>query len=252
MKKLRKYQRVERYLENLQKSEQFSTNTILKLQYRDLIGKPGLEKIGDRTIANCLNSFKSKFLDEPVCDKLTKRKHVEGYLNNLWSSGKLKTDDVMNLSCLQLQKIQELKGISKTTLACVLSSFKKTFEGEIFEKNILNFFDKARDDFSTSTKTDVLPSKQNLPKPMRLNGFDKHEIKIVREMIIQYRLSQQNTRERTNKELRELKLALRFVGIDCGKILQLYWKINDVKLLSSAEKNLSLTPKTGNLGFKYA
>ncbi len=58
MKKLKKYEKVERFLFSLMLSEDFNINRFMKLKSRDIADLPELKGIGERTIRNCLNSFK--------------------------------------------------------------------------------------------------------------------------------------------------------------------------------------------------
>ncbi len=60
MKKLKKYQRVEIFLNELTQREDFSLNDLETLKFKQIAGEEKLEGIGDRTISNCIAAFQKK------------------------------------------------------------------------------------------------------------------------------------------------------------------------------------------------
>ncbi len=133
MKKITKKDRVENYLEDLMKTEGFTTENLMNMTVYDLFGNAELEGIGKTTLSGALNSFKQKFgLKKPgkgglVPVKNTKKERVERYLTKLMKSPEFGVDDLMNLTVYDLFGNSELEGIGKTTLSSGISAFKKKY-----------------------------------------------------------------------------------------------------------------------------
>jgi len=133
MKKITKKDRVENYLEDLMKTEGFTTENLMNMTVYDLFGNAELEGTGKTTLSGALNSFKQKYgLKKPgkgglVPVKNTKKERVERYLTKLMKSPEFGVDDLMNLTVYDLFGNSELEGIGKTTLSSGISAFKKKF-----------------------------------------------------------------------------------------------------------------------------
>lgn len=133
MKKITKKDRVENYLEDLMKTEGFTSENLMNMTVYDLFGNAELEGIGKTTLSGALNSFKQKYgLKKPgkggmVPAKNTKKERVERYLTKLMKSPEFGVDDLMNLTVYDLFGNSELEGIGKTTLSSGISAFKKKY-----------------------------------------------------------------------------------------------------------------------------
>ena len=146
MKKITKKDRVENYLEDLMKTEGFTSENLMNMTVYDLFGNAELEGIGKTTLSGALNSFKQKYgLKKPgkggmVPVKNTKKERVERYLTKLMKSPEFGVDDLMNLTVYDLFGNSELEGIGKTTLSSGISAFKKKYlkiqySNEVVEEN---------------------------------------------------------------------------------------------------------------------
>ncbi|MBT4089115.1 MAG: hypothetical protein HOE30_11540 [Deltaproteobacteria bacterium] len=133
MKKITKKDKVESYLEDLMKTEGFTTENLMNTTVYDLFGNAELEGIGKTTLSGALNLFKKKYgLKKPgkgglVPVKNTKKERVERYLTNLMKSPEFGVDDLMDLTVYDLFGNSELEGIGKTTLSSGISTFKKKY-----------------------------------------------------------------------------------------------------------------------------
>lgn len=251
MAKMKKFQRVEIYLQKLKEQGKASDSELMKLHYRDLMGLPEMEGIGDRTISNALKAFKKKLGVLPQQDTISKRQRVRNYLDDQMQSGRMTSDELMELRFQDLMDKPALKGIGKTTISCTLSIYKKNYEKNVFESNILNFLDKEKnDEESTSEETVTAEQSQGAPITKAKAEPDDHillstgEISVLRQMVDQYKQNQYYLSEQKDLELKELKLALHFSGIDCKRILELYWNsrkevvVPMANLIQSKDKNL--------------
>jgi len=221
MAKIKKYQKVKSYLRQLKEQEQMSPHDMMKLHFKDLLDLPDLEGIGDRTISNVLKSFKKELGVLPREEPISKRQKVRNYLDEQLQSGNMDSEELMELRYQDLMKRDALKGIGKTTISCALSAYKKSFEKKMFESNILSFLGQETD-------SEVEPAAQR-SEPTKKRGvaetnLSSNDILLLRKMVNQYQKNQMYHSEKRNLELRELKLALNFSGIDCQRILELYWK----------------------------
>lgn len=221
MAKIKKYQKVESYLHQLKEQEQMSSHDMMKLHFKDLLGLPELDGIGDRTISNVLKSFKKELGVLPREEPISKRQKVRNYLDEQLQSENMDSEELMELRYQDLMERDALKGIGKTTISCALSSYKKNFEKKMFESNILSFLGQGTD-------SDVPPAAQRVKTTRKQKGdetdLSSSDILVLRKMVDQYEKNQMYHSEKRNLELRELKLALNFSGIDCQRILELYWK----------------------------
>jgi len=133
MKKITKKDKVESYLEDLMKTDGFTTENLMNTTVYDLFGNAELEGIGKTTLSGALNLFKKKYgLKKPgkgglVPVKNTKKERVERYLTTLMKSPEFGVDDLMDLTVYDLFGNSELEGIGKTTLSSGISTFKKKY-----------------------------------------------------------------------------------------------------------------------------
>ncbi len=144
MKKITKKDRVENYLEDLMKTEGFTSENLMNMTVYDLFGNAELEGIGKTTLSGALNSFKQKYgLKKPgkggmVPVKNTKKERVERYLTKLMKSPEFGVEDLMNLTVYDLFGNSELEGIGKTTLSSGISAFKKKYLKIQYSSEIVN------------------------------------------------------------------------------------------------------------------
>lgn len=133
MKKTTKKDKVESYLEDLMKTDGFTTENLMNTTVYDLFGNAELEGIGKTTLSGALNLFKKKYgLKKPgkgglIPVKNTKKERVERYLTSLMKSPEFGVHDLMDLTVYDLFGNSELEGIGKTTLSSGISTFKKKY-----------------------------------------------------------------------------------------------------------------------------
>ncbi|MCP4753700.1 MAG: hypothetical protein GY866_22680 [Proteobacteria bacterium] len=224
MKKMKKHERVEKYLKDLVDIHGYSIQKLRSLKYKDLVGAPELEGIGERTISNSVKSFKQTLGSKSVKEKATKKSKVDAYLDRMLETGSMALEELATLKLQDLMNVEELKDIGKTTIACSLNSFKKKHESKNFEDSILNFIEIG----NTVPNLDQKPlqtaknQKPNLANPPVINGLNNFDMKLLREMINDFKRTEQRVLENKTHELRELKLALHFMGIDAKTIIEHY------------------------------
>ena len=234
--KVKKFERVETYLNKLMKQKNQSTDYLSQLTYKDLMIVPELEGIGERTIANTLNAFKQDYGIKNVKRTRTKRKKVEDYFTGLIEDGQMSIELLMEKRYNDFQDVEELQGIGKTTITCALSDFKKEHASHHFEESILNYIEsKNEDEVNSQTISANHISKQSL-KPLMKN-LDKSEFEILKEMIADYK--QNSGKEK--QALKELQLALRFVGIDSQTLMKQYWNSKKNGLIPTMDFRPAIT-----------
>ena len=229
MEKIKKYQRVENYLNKLMLREDFELSDLGALKYKDISGAEGLEDIGDRTISNVLNDFKRKKGLEPKTDKITKKKKVEQYLSERMDSGDLTVNDLLKMRYQDLREIPELEDVGKTTLTCTLSNFKENYNTGSFEKVFLDVINQEKTTaetvaFESAGEIEINEVVEETQTVSSVNGFMNEEIMFIKKMIEEYKNGKGMNSEKHVFELRELKHALHHVGINPQKIVRLYWE----------------------------
>lgn len=236
MKKLKKCQRVENYLNKLFMGSGFNLEELEKLKHTALLGIEELEGIGDRTISNVLNRFKIKKGLEPRKNEKSKKEIVEEYLANRMNNSNMSLPMLLELKYKDLKYVKELEGIGKTTITCALSDFKKKHDRKSFEKGVLDFLSQEKR--HTRTKPSLAASESNMlaetnsdykmlkrnPSNRQTAALMSEDIELIREMIVQYKSKSSFEDEKHAYELRELKHALTYLGIDPGKLIRMYWK----------------------------
>lgn len=223
MAKIKKFERVENYLNELRDQGKMSQKDLMKLHFKDLLDRPELEGIGDRTISNALKAFKKALGVLPRENVISKRQKVRNYLDEQLQSGKMTSEELMELRYQDLMERSALKGIGKTTISCTLSIYKKNYEKDVFEDNILSFLDKEKSSDDKDNNKTVTKKKKVQPVTEEVR-FSPKEISVLRRMMTQYQENLFHLTEKQDIELRELKLALRYSGIDSRRILEMYWK----------------------------
>ncbi|MBU2646549.1 hypothetical protein KKI24_17710 [bacterium] len=218
MAKLKKYEKVDNYLRKLKEQGDMTARDLMKLHFKDLVDLPEFEGIGDRTISNVLKNLKKELGVLPKTDTISKRQRVREYLDRQLQSGEMSGDQMLELHYQDLMEREALKGIGKTTISCALSTYKKNYEKQVFESNILNFLDQKK-----TAETSDVDMEADVHEEEEL-VFSQNDLSVLRQMVKQFQGSFLYSSESQNMELRELKLALRFSGIDCQRILELYWK----------------------------
>ncbi len=248
-----KKDRVEKYLEDVMKSDDFTVENLMNMTVYDLFGNAELEGIGKTTLSGALNAFKKKHglkkagKGGVVMHKNTKKERVERYLADLMKSDDFTVDDLMNLTVYDLFGNAELEGIGKTTLSSGISAFKKKYlriqydekaaemgsfsneeslpeeeedesfdDLEAFENVVISTLEKEGENENGSESIEQEPVTDSL---------NKNEINILKSMIKQYKEGKMDTESTTaSMELVELKRALKHFGIEYQTILSQYRK----------------------------
>lgn len=224
MAKIKKYQKVEAFLNKLLGRDDFGIKELEALKYKDINQAEELEGIGDRTISNILNDFKVKKGIAPPEEKTTKSKKVETYLIKKIESGELTISELMGMRYADLKGVEELEGVGKTTITCALSTVKKQYDSTSFESGVLDFLAKEK----TTTIPKPSPARSNqvafqsgfsgsLTRNIQVHQapFKAEEIGCIKEMIAQFN-------KEPGYELMELKNALQYAGINYQQLLQRY------------------------------
>ncbi len=230
MAKIKKYQRVENYMHKLKEQGDMALPALMKLHFRDLVDIPEFEGIGERTISNVLKSFKKELGVLPKGKIISKRQLVKEYLDQQLQSGEMSSEQMLELRYQDLMEKEALKGIGKTTISCALSTFKKTYEKQVFESNILNFISK--DSTVDEAQEKAVAVASGVSERSNEERILSHaELLVMRQMMEQFRGSGPNLSERRQLELSELKTALNYLGIDSGRIVEMYWKSKEELIL---------------------
>jgi hypothetical protein len=255
MKKMTKKDRVEKFLEDKMKSNDFTVENLMNMTVYDLFGNTELEGIGKTTLSGALNAFKKKHglkkagKGGVIMHKNTKKERVERYLADLMKSDDFTVDDLLNLTVYDLFGNAELEGIGKTTLSSGISAFKKKYLKIQYDEKAAEVGNYQQDEsppeeeeeedepfddlaafenvvFSTLEKEgeneNGSESKEQEPVTDSLN---KNEINILKSMIKQFKDGKMDTESTSaSMELVELKRALKHFGIEFDTILNQYRK----------------------------
>ncbi len=229
MGKLKKYQQVELYLGKLLQRDDFGLRELEALNYKDICEAEELSGIGDRTISNVLIAYKMKKGIKLPEKKTTKKQMVEDYLNRLLNNGRISQKDLHQLSYHDLKDVQELIEVGKTTITCTLTAFKKNNDKDSFEMGVLDFLakEKSNREECKAEKQEVAETATPVVSPNGVHNdvtLDNDNIRLIKKMINEFKQIKNNDEEKKLFELRELKHALHFVGINPSKIVRLYWE----------------------------
>ncbi len=254
MKKMTKKDRVEKYLENIMKADDFKVKNLMNMTVYDLFGNTELDGIGKTTLSGALNTFKKKHGIKKagkggvIMHKNTKKERVERYLATLMKSEDFSVDDLMNLTVYDLFGNAELEGIGKTTLSSGISAFKKKYlkiqyddkavEVENYENKESNPVEEEDDqpiDDLESFENVVISTlekegeNEDGSKPKEqvqvADSLNKSEISALKIMIKRFKDGKVDTETTTaSLELVELKRALKHFGIEYQTILTQYRK----------------------------
>ncbi|MBT4088725.1 MAG: hypothetical protein HOE30_09550 [Deltaproteobacteria bacterium] len=221
MAKLKKYQKVENYLCQLKERGDVAPPELMKLHFRDLVDLPEFEGIGERTISNILKAFKKELGVLPKGKMVSKRQLVREYLDQQMRSGAMTGEKMLALRYQDLMKKEALKGIGKTTISCALSTFKKTYEKQVFESNIMNYLsqDPPAEQTLVVAASPAVDEKTNEDR-----NLSHAELSVMRQMMEQFQGCGSYLSETRQLELSELKTALNYLGIDSRRIVEMYWK----------------------------
>lgn len=233
MAKLKKYEQVEMFLSDLLEQEGFGLKELEALTCKDIAEAKALEGIGDRTISNALIAFKEKQGIELPERRATKKKLVEDYLTRLLESGEISQEALIKLSYADLKDVEELASVGKTTVTTALTEFKLNNDPEAFELGVLDFLAQERSSL-VQEKTEKVEVNSVVVKEVRLetkppilplkNELNPDHVLTLKQMISEFQTSKISEEEVKAYELRELKHALHFVGINPSKIVRLYWE----------------------------
>lgn len=227
MTKLKKCQRVEMYLNRLMQQESFHLSDLETLKHKDICDVRELEGIGERTISNVLNDFKEQKGIQRPKDQVTKKQKVEIYLTDLLESGEKTLNELLQLGYNDIKDVEELEAVGKTTITCALAEFKQNNDSQTFEKGVLDFLAAEKSDTNESFQhyNGVAAMSANARKSSDHSlNLDGSNVKLIKRMISEFSHLKEADEERKRYELRELKHALHFVGIDPSKIVRLYWE----------------------------
>lgn len=240
MKKLKKSQRVENYLNKLMYKENFGLEELGQLHYSNILGVEELAGIGDRTISNVLDAYKEKRGLPKRKDQKRKSEIVHDYLSEKLASGEMSIDQLLRLRYRDIRDETERAGVGKTTATCALSEFKKQHDENYFETGLMKFLERdkkitqkmkeqkrrrreeaqlAKKEKSMAHLVRSLPPAQDPDKLL----FMQEEIKLMRRLIGEFVDEETFTEKKQAYELRELKRALKFAGINPKKLIHLYW-----------------------------
>jgi hypothetical protein len=228
MAKLKKYQRVENYLCQLKDRRDMTLPALMKLHFRDFVDIPEFKGIGERTISNVLKVFKKELGGLPKGKMISKRQLVKEYLDQQLQSGEMSGEQMLELRYQDLMGEEPLEGVGKTTISCALSTFKKSYEKQVFESNILNYLHPEP---SEDVVQDAVEVYSDHKKSNEERILSHAELLIMRQMMAQFRGSGPYLSERRQLELSELKTALNYLGIDSRKIVEMYWKSKEAVIL---------------------
>ncbi|MCG8336678.1 MAG: hypothetical protein MJE63_19395 [Proteobacteria bacterium] len=225
MAKLKKYQQVELYLSKLLQRGDFGLKELEALNYRDICDAEELEGIGDRTVSNVLTAYKIKKGIQLPEKRTTKKQMVEDYLTRLLDSGRISQRELHQLSYNDLKDVQELAEVGKTTITCTLAEFKQNNDKDSFEMGVLDFL--AQEKSGEKEENEAVEMTTSMVAQNSIHNdvtLDNDNIRLIKKMINEFKQLKSNDEERKLFELRELKHALHFVGINPSKIVRLYWE----------------------------
>ncbi|MBU2514732.1 hypothetical protein KJ966_25695 [bacterium] len=226
MKKLKKCQRVESYLNKLMLKDGFGMEELERLKHTSIVSAGELEGIGDRTISNVLNEFKIKKGLESRKKKKIKREIVEDYINSKLQSGELSVNQLMTVKYNDIKDAKELRDVGKTTITCALGECKKKHDKKSFEKGVLDFLTQERKTLKRKYPNEQIKVEETEPSFSERNGiqFVNEDIELIRKMITEFKSERSFGEDKQAYELRELKHALNYVGINPTKLVRLYWE----------------------------
>ncbi len=188
MHKNTKKERVERYLANLMKTDDFTVDDLMNLTVYDLFGNAELEGIGKTTLSSGISAFKKKYLKIQYDEKAVE---ANSLLGGPAKQGGKTTDE---------------------------ESEEDPFDDqELFENAVISTLEKEGDDVESEIRTEVKAISENL---------DISEISVLKTMISQFKsgLIEPNIAN-AGLELSELKKALKHFGIEYNTILAQYRKV---------------------------
>ncbi|MBU2514022.1 hypothetical protein KJ966_22025 [bacterium] len=194
MHKNTKKERVERYLANLMKTDDFSVDDLMNLTVYDLFGNAELEGIGKTTLSSGISAFKKKYLKIQYDEKA-----VEA--NSLLIEGHVEEEIEEELS--------EEGGSEEEDDAPI-------DDQELFENAIISTLEKEGESKPVDNKVKPEIIAENL---------DTVEIDVLKTMINQFKSkSKEPESSGASVELTELRRALKHFGIEYKTILAQYRK----------------------------
>jgi len=231
MAKIKKFKRVEDYLDRVWTNGEVDRDQLAAMHYNDLVDLPEFKGIGARTISNALKAFKQKHQAAVKVEPVSKKKRVRAYLETLLASGELNGESILDINYLYLIHRQEMTGIGKTTISSVLSEYKQRFEKSLLEDNILNFIQKeSQVPTSAAAAGKVSTKNERIEEQTGGFRFDDRDMAVLKKMIQQYNHHPESFNHIPAYELKELKSALSFFGIDFQLILNHYWTARNEKM----------------------
>ena len=204
MEKFTKHKRVEKYLDDLMRRNNFSVDALASLQSRQIVAAKQLTGIGDRTITDTLKVYKSKHGVFPVHYKQQKKiEIVKSYFKKQSCSGELTSEMIMNLEYFDLKDIPVLAGISKTTVLRVLNTLKNKYRKQRFEDCLTQFINKDK----------ALKNTKSINEKATETCFTDEDIRLIKRMIKSFLQKRIIITEKKLLELKELKHTLCGFGV---------------------------------------
>ena len=237
MKKLKKYQRVEIFLTKLMKSDGYSEKKLLRLDYKEIVNDAELDGIGDRTICNVLKAFKRKHCANytQVAMKSVRKSDISRFLKRQLNSGELTVEKLTRLTAEDLKSIPRFKHTTESILSSVLESFKTKYKNISFENSVLDFLQsESRRSVGTVDGGFNAKNRINSSRTTESAQLQRDDMVLLKKMIRRYGSTQDSEVQKTTTELEELKLALRYVGINHETILKKYLAISKKRSSSPA------------------
>ncbi len=212
MKKLKKGERVRNYLLNLINTGRINKLQLFALKTDDLASQPELTGIGKRTVLNMLKQIKFElYPDEWRHHQISKKERVSSFLETLLVDEKFDAGMIRSLSYKDLINEPDLQGIGKTTITCSLGEFKQQHvepdPEESFNVNV-----HPRDNPTRNKKYNQQPAMEN------------QKAYTVKSFINKYGKGQELVLNNEVFELRELKMALHYMGINHKRLLRAYYE----------------------------
>lgn len=210
MQKQKKGVRVRNFLMKRIINGTLKDEKLLSMKVADLINEPELAGIGKRTVQNMLKKIKLEQLPDKIdVFKISKKQRVWSFLEGLIEKSDLKSETLHRLSYQNLQGEPALQDIGKTTITCVISEFKKSY--------------RENEGIPATTNQHVM-LESVLPSCSDKQSIKNHSIDQIRSLIEQLETNMEPAFDKKSYDLRELKMALHYMGINHKKLLRAYWE----------------------------
>ncbi len=224
MHKNTKKERVERYLANLMKSDDFSVHDLMNLTVYDLFGNAELEGIGKTTLSSGISAFKKKYLKIQYDDKAAEANNTivdgieEGVVDvdvevKVTADAEIDMEEKMKIEVEEIEEGEIEEGDEEQ------QTEEPIDDQESFEDVLLSAIEK-----NDMTEEQLSPSTTSATgKQSIIDQLSEGEVNVLKSMIYQFKNGQMGSdNSRANLELTELKHALKHFGIEYKTILDQY------------------------------